>query len=102
MEETIFRYYTLDSHTEVISVDLTPEEKQELGIDENKFAHLNEIGFSTPVTSNEWEEDCFNVLIGETPDDEDLEVLLFPISKLPKRFEATHGYFLKEREKYYS
>jgi hypothetical protein len=102
MEETIFRYYTLDSHTEVISVDLTPEEKQELGIDENKFAHLNEIGFSTPVDSNEWEEDCFNVLIGETPDDEEFDVLLLPISRLPKRFEATHRYFLKEREKYYS
>lgn len=95
--EKIFRYYTLDTHTEVVSVDLTSEEKQELGIDENLFAHLNEIGFSTPVTSNEWEEDCFNVLIGETPDDEELEVLLFPIFKLPKRFEATYQDMIEER-----
>lgn len=101
-KEKVFRYYTLDTHTEVIPEVLTSEDKLELGIDENLFAHFNEIGFSTPVNSNAWEEDCFNVLIGDTPDTEEFDVLLLPISRLPKRFEATYRDIVKEREKYSS
>ena len=101
-KETVLRYYNLDSHTEVFNEGLTLEEKQDLGIHDNLFAEFNEIGFSTPINSNAWKEDCFNVTISDNEEFDNPEVLLFPISRLPKRFEETYMGLLKEREKYSS
>jgi hypothetical protein len=97
MEKT-FRYYHLDTHTAVLSEALTPEEKKEFGIDEGLHAIFNEIGFSTPVNSEAWEKDCFNVLVSEDEEFDNIEVVLLDISKLPKRLEPTYKKILEERE----
>jgi hypothetical protein len=97
MEKT-FRYYHLDTHTAVLSEALTQEEKKEFGIDENLHAIFNEIGFSTPVNSEAWEKDCFNVLVSEDEEFDNIEVVLLDISKLPKRLESTYKKILEERE----
>ncbi len=95
--ENTFRYYYLDTHTAVLSEALTPEEKKEFGIDEGLHAIFNEIGFSTPVNSEAWEKDCFNVLVSEDEEFDNIEVVLLDISKLPKRLESTYKKILEER-----
>jgi hypothetical protein len=97
MEKT-FRYYHLDTHTAVLSEELTQEEKKEFGIDENLHAIFNEIGFSTPVNSEAWEYDCFNILVSEDDEMDNVEVVLLDISKLPKRLKPTYKKIIEERE----
>jgi hypothetical protein len=96
--EKMFRYYYLDTHTAVLSESLTQEEKKEFGIDEDLHAIFNEIGFSTPVNSEAWPNDCFNVLVSEDEEFDNIEVVLLDISKLPKRLESTYKKILEERE----
>lgn len=93
----VFKHYSLDTHTEVLSENLTLEEKQEFGIDENLFAYFNEIGFSTPAGSEAWDEDCFNIITSEDRDFDNIEVILLPISKLPKRLKETYGEIVNNR-----
>jgi len=98
--EKELKYYYLDTHTAVLNEDrqhLTQEEKKELGIGENLHAIFNEIGFSTPVNSEAWEKDCFNVLVSEDEEFDNIEVVLLDISKLPKRLEPTYKKILEER-----
>lgn len=95
--EQILRYYCLDTHTMVLNADLTQEEKREFGIDENHSAVFNEIGFSTPKDSNEWEKDCFNIMVSIDGTFDDAEVMLFDISELPKRLEATYRDMIEKR-----
>jgi len=97
MEKT-FRYYHLDTHTAVLSEALTQGEKKEFGIDEGLHAIFNEIGFSTPVNSEAWENDCFNVLVSEDEEFDNVEVVLLDISKLPKRLDPTYKKIIEERE----
>jgi hypothetical protein len=97
MEKT-FRYYHLDTHTAVVCEELTQEEKKEFGIDENLHAIFNEIGFSTPVNSEAWEYDCFNILVSEDDEMDEVEVILLDISKLPKRLKPTYKKIIEERE----
>jgi hypothetical protein len=97
MEKT-FRYYHLDTHTAVLSEALTQEEKKEFGIDENLHAIFNEIGFSTPVNSEAWEYDCFNILVSEDEEFDEVEVILLDISKLPKRLGETYKKILEDME----
>jgi hypothetical protein len=97
MEKT-FRYYHLDTHTAVLSEELTQEEKKEFGIDENLHAIFNEIGFSTPVNSEAWKYDCFNILVSEDDEMDNVEVVLLDISKLPKRLKPTYKKIIEERE----
>jgi len=97
MEKT-FRYYHLDTHTAVLSEELTQGEKKEFGIDENLHAIFNEIGFSTPVNSEAWEYDCFNILVSEDDEMDNVEVVLLDISKLPKRLKPTYKKIIEERE----
>jgi hypothetical protein len=96
MEQTL-KYYSLDTHTMVLSEELTQEEKKEFGIEGDCRALFNEVGFATPVNSEAWNEDCFNIIISDSEDFVDIEVLLFPISKLPKRLEATYRDMIEKR-----
>jgi hypothetical protein len=97
MEKT-FKYYHQDTHTVVVPEYLTQEEKKEFGIDENLHAIFNEIGFSTPVNSEAWEYDCFNILVSEDDEMDNVEVVLLDISKLPKRLKPTYKKIIEERE----
>ena len=95
MEKT-FKYYHQDTHTVVVPEYLTQEEKKEFGIDESLHAIFNEIGFSTPVNSEAWEFDCFNILVSEDKEFDDVEVILLDISKLPKRLGETYKKILED------
>jgi hypothetical protein len=93
----ILNHYQLDSHTAVISEPLTEQEKLELGIDSNLYAHYNEIGFSTPAGPEAWASDCFNVIVSEDADFDNIEVVLLDIVKLPQRLEETYTVILAKR-----
>ena len=97
-KEKIFNHWVLDTHTSVICEDLTQAEKKEFEIEANLYAHFNEIGFATPVNSEAWKEDCFNIIVSETEDYDNIEVILLPISKLPKRLKATYQNILEKRQ----
>jgi hypothetical protein len=97
-KESIFRYYDLDTHTNVlINGDLTEEEKKKFGIDENHSAIFNEIGFSTPKNNNAWEKDCFNILVSVDGTFDEVDVILLDISELPQRLEATYKDIIEKR-----